>query len=84
MVIRVVLMVVSVQQLVLGVGLFLLWSVKDGTGIVTLPDPTLQTASTVVGAGWVLGSLGMALGYIGVLTKDGSGAAGTTRPSDRV
>ncbi|MFF4775859.1 hypothetical protein ACFY05_23690 [Microtetraspora fusca] len=83
MMIRVGLVVMSIQQIVLGVGLFLLWSVKDRTGIVVLPNATLQAASTVVGAGWVLGSLGMALGYIGLLKKQESGAIGAARQSDR-
>ncbi|MFF4779584.1 hypothetical protein ACFY05_42895 [Microtetraspora fusca] len=83
MMIRVGLVVMTIQQIVLGVGLFLLWSVKDGTGIVVLPDATLQAASTVVGAGWVLGSLGMALGYIGLSKKQASGATGAAHRSDR-
>ncbi|WP_433348403.1 hypothetical protein ACQP25_33680 [Microtetraspora malaysiensis] len=84
MVIRVLaLFVMSVQQLVLVAGLFLLWSVKDGTGIVTLPSGALQAASMVVQAGLVLGSAGIALGYIGLLKEQRSGAAGTTRQSDR-
>ncbi|ETK34233.1 hypothetical protein MPTA5024_20465 [Microbispora sp. ATCC PTA-5024] len=56
--IRIGLVVWGIQQLMLVVGLFLLWSVKDGTGIVELPNSTLQAASTVLGGGLVLGFLG--------------------------
>ncbi|MFG6200820.1 hypothetical protein [Nonomuraea sp. JJY05] len=84
MMIRVCLLVMTVQQVVLIGGLLLLWSVKDGTGIVTLPDATLQAASTVLCVGWVLGTLGTTLGYLGLLIKQVNGAAGAARSGDRV